>query len=151
MSDSLSSTSMKGDVRYYHPYKFIDESFIQENNKILAKLRSNFNRMSNPSDSQPLTISPLLLNINPKLCNKCTASTSNVLKSLRKQTNSKPDYVLNTGLSSMNVPNTVYGKQDLMFISKLCNACQINWEFRSKATDKTISVVLKKSDSRIGL
>ena len=142
----------KKGLRYYHPYKFIDQNFLQENNKMLAKLRGySFTKNYYCGESQSSTISPLLLNTNPMLCNKCTASTSNVLKSLRKQSVMKPDYVLNTGLCSVSVPVSVYGKQDLMFISKLCQKCQINWEFRSKASDKTIALVLKKSDSRIGL
>eukprot|EP00835_Amoeboradix_gromovi_P002051 NODE_107_length_19843_cov_0.502077.p13 type:complete len:156 gc:universal NODE_107_length_19843_cov_0.502077:13476-13943(+) len=155
MSTGSFPKSDPNDEKYYHPYEFIDQNFIQENKKILDKLRnSSFSSSSYkgnyPIKSQPSTISPLLIHTNPMLCSKCTASTSNVLKLLRKQNYSKPDYVLNTGLYSVSVPSSVYGKQELMFISKLCPDCQINWEFRSKTSDKKL-LVLKKSDSRIGL
>ena len=145
---SFTPSDETASYKHYHPYQFITRESLLENNKLLSKLRLNSLKKMKMNDLK--TISPLLLNSNPFLCKRCISSTSNVLKSLKKQS-LKYEPTPNTGLSSVVIPSSINGKQDLLFISKLCSKCQINWEFRSKSVDRSITALMKKSDSRIHL
>eukprot|EP00834_Sanchytrium_tribonematis_P002656 NODE_86_length_22075_cov_1.190253.p16 type:complete len:150 gc:universal NODE_86_length_22075_cov_1.190253:17169-16720(-) len=148
---SSSSVNIEAETKYYHPYLY--DSNLIENNMLLNKLRGCSTFQAMPRERNLKTISPLLISTKPILCDRCAENTTHVVKQLKKQTNiNLREYSLNSGVV-FQIPNTIYGKQDLLLISKLCKKCQINWEFRAKSSEKaqTSNYHLKKSDSRIGL